>query len=152
MVRKYVNGEILEAALRVRIRMDFKSEVKNRLFRNKNLIRAAEEAREQHVAFLRNVPFQGVKVEDIDIGMEIYVVYDENTGEEVAYAPILVILEVDTFEDVAHFIMRDEFRKVEIIEPQELFMSKQDAERLLFKINTELRTYRNGLDKKYNLR
>ena len=48
--------------------------------------------------------------------------------------------------------MRDEFRKIEIIEPQEIFMTKQDAERLLFKTNTELRSYRNALDKKYNLR
>jgi len=152
MVKKYVNGEISETTLKVRIRLDFKSEVKNKLFGNKNLIKAAEEAREQHVALLRNVPFQGVKVEDIDLGMEIYVVYDENIGEDVAYAPVFLTLEADSFEDVVRFIMRDEFRKIEIIDPQEIFMSKQDAERLLFKTNTELRSYRNALDKKYNLR
>ena len=152
MVRKYVNGEIVEATLRVRIRMDFKSQVKNKLFGNKNLVKAAEDTREQQVALLRNIPFQGVRVEDIDLAVEIYVVYDENTGEDVAYAPIFLILEADSFEDIVRFIMRDEFRKVEIIEPQEVFMSKQEAERLLFKINTELRNYRNDLDKRYNLR
>jgi len=132
--------------------MDFKSQVKKKFLGNNNLIKAAEDTREQQVALLRNVPFQGIKVEDIDVAMEIYVVYDESTGEDVAYAPILLILEADSFDDVVRFIMRDEFRKVEIIEPQEIFMSKQDAERLLFKINTELRSYRNDLDKRYNLR
>lgn len=152
MVRKYENGEVLETTLRVKVRMDFKSQIKNKLFGSKNLIKAAEETREQQVALLRNIPFQGVRVEDIDLAMEIYVVYDENLGEDVAYAPIFLILEVDAFEDMIRFIMRDEFRKVEIIEPQEVFMSKQDAERLLFKINMELRSYRNDLDKRYNLR
>jgi len=152
MVRKYVNGEILETTLRVKIRMDFKSQVENKLFGSKNLIKAAEEAREQQVALLRNIPFQGIRVENIDLAMEIYMVYDENAGENVAYAPIVLTLEVDTFEDIIRFIMRDDFRKVEIVEPQEIFMSKQDAERLLFKINTELRNYRNDLDKRYNLR
>lgn len=152
MVRKYLDGEISETTVRVRIRMDFKSQVKKKFLGNNNLIKAAEDTREQQVALLRNVPFQGIKVEDIDVAMEIYVVYDESTGEDVAYAPILLILEADSFDDVVRFIMRDEFRKVEIIEPQEIFMSKQDAERLLFKINTELRSYRNDLDKRYNLR
>ena len=152
MVRKYVDGEIIETTLKVRIRMDFKSQVKNKLFASKNLIKAAEDTREQQVALLRNVPFQGVKVEDIDLAMEIYVVCDESTGEDIAYAPIFLTLEADSFEDVVRFIMRDEFKKVEILEPQDFFINKQDAERLLFKINTELISYRNDLDKRYNLR
>jgi len=152
MVRQYLDGEMSETTVKVRIRMDFRSQVKKKLLGSNNLIKAAEDTREQQVALLRNVPFQGIKVEDIDVAMEIYVVYDENIGEDVAYAPILLILEADSFDDVVRFIMRDEFRKVEIIEPQEIFMSKQDAERLLFKINTELRSYRNDLDKRYNLR
>ncbi len=152
MVKKFLNGETEETSLKVRIRLDFKSEIKNKLFGNKNLIKAAEDAREQNVALLRNVPFQGVKVEDIDVGLEIYVVYDELIGEDVAYAPVFLTLEADTFEDVVRFIMRDEFRKIEILEPQEIYLTKQDAERLLFKMNTELRNYRNALDKKYNLR
>ncbi len=152
MVKKHINGEIQETSLKVRIRLDFKSEVKSKLFANKNLIKAAEEAREQHVALLRNVPFQGVKVDDIDLGMEIYVVFDETLGEDVAYAPVFLNLEADSFEDIVRFVMRDEFRKIEIIDPQEFFMSKQDVERLLFKANAELRSYRNALDKKFNLR
>ncbi|KUO50497.1 MAG: hypothetical protein APF76_07535 [Desulfitibacter sp. BRH_c19] len=152
MVKKHINGEVQETILKVRIRLDFKSEVKSKLFANKNLIKAAEEAREQHVALLRNVPFQGVKIDDLDLGMEIYVVFDETLGEDVAYAPVFLNLEADSFEDIVRFVMRDEFRKIEIIEPQEIFMSKQDAERLLFKANAELKSYRNALDKKYNLR
>lgn len=152
MVKKHINGEVQEISLKVRIRLDFKSEVKNKLFANKNLIKAAEEVRDQQVALFRNVPYQGVKVDDIDLGMEIYVVFDESSGEDVAYAPVFLNLEADSFEDIVRFVMRDEFRKIEIIEPQETFMSKQDLERLLFKTNAELRSYRNALDKKYNLR
>lgn len=152
VVKKLVDGVLENTTITVRIRMDFKSEIKNKLFANKNIIKAAEEAREQHVALLRNVPFQGIKVEDIDLGMEIYVVPDENIGEEVAYAPVYITLEADAFEDIIRFVMRDEFRKIEILSPSELYLSKQDAERFLFKVNTELRSYRNLLDKKYNLR
>jgi hypothetical protein len=152
MVKKIVDGQFKETSLRVRIRLDFKSEVKTKFFGNKNPIKAAEDVREQQVALIRNVPFQGVKVEDIDLGMEIYVVFDDTTGEDVAYAPVFITLEADSFEDIVRFIMKDEFRKIEILEPQEVYLTKQEAERLLYKMNTELRSYRNAIDKKFNLR
>ncbi|MEW6621613.1 MAG: hypothetical protein AB1420_00530 [Bacillota bacterium] len=152
MVKQYIDGTIKETSLKVRIRLDFKSEIKGRIFGGKNINKAAEEAREQHVALLRNVPFQGVKVDDIDVGLEIYTVFDEISGDDVAYAPVVMTIEADTLEDVLRFIMRDEFRKIEILQPQELYLGKQEAERLLFKMNSELKSYRVALDKKYNLR
>jgi hypothetical protein len=44
--------------------------------------------------------------------------------------------------------MKEEFRKVEIIEPSQLTLSKLDIERLLFRVNEELKAYKAYLDKK----
>lgn len=152
MVKQYQNGETKETSLKVRIRLDFRNETRNRIFGGKNITKSAEDAREQHVSLLRNVPFQGIKIEDIDMGMESYVVFDEQFGEDVAFAPVIVTLAADTFEDMIKFIMREEFRKVEVIDPSEILFTKQDAERLLFEINMELQNYKNNLDKRYNLK
>lgn len=153
MVKIRVGDEIVERNLKFRLRLDFKGETKNKLFfGGKNPEKGAEEAREQNVALLRNVPYQGITIEDIDSSQEAYLVYDESTGDEIAYAPVIVTLMADSIEDVARFIMRDEFRKVEMLDPGQIVLSKQEVERFLFKVNDELRKYKSTLEKKLTTR
>lgn len=153
MVKVKSGEEITEKVLKLKIRLDFKGEAKGKfLFGNKNIEKLAEEARDQQVALIRNVPFQGISIEDIDVGMEIYTVYDENTGEDVAYSPVILTIAADTMEDIIKFIMREEFRKVEVIEPDHIYLTRQDAERMLFRMNQELKSYKTSLEKKYNIK
>lgn len=141
-----------ETKLRLKVRFDYRGEGKQgRLFsRWKDGQEVAEEIREQKAILLRNIPIQGVKIEEINTNGEVYVVYDENSGREVAYAPVEVVLEADTIEDVIPFLLRDEFRKVEVLSPSRITLDKYQVERIIYKMNEELRTYRLYLEKRMN--
>ncbi|MGI5925629.1 MAG: hypothetical protein ACOX8A_00375 [Thermacetogeniaceae bacterium] len=141
-----------ETKLRLKVRFDYRGEGKQgRLFsRWKEGEEVAEEIREQRAILLRNIPIQGVKIEDINTNGEVYVVYDENSGREVAYAPVEFVLEADTIEDVIPFLLRDEFRKVEVLSPARISLDKYQVERIIYKMNEELRTYRLYLEKRMN--
>ncbi len=145
-----VNDEIINRPLHLRIRLDFKGQPQNRFFfGGKTSEKIAEETREKQVALMRNVPFQGITINNIDTGVEIYTIHDENSSEESAFAPAYIELTADNIEDIIRFVVKDEFRKVEIIEPQEIVLSKQDLERVIFKVNEEMRSYRNSLERKF---
>ena len=141
-----------ETKLRLKVRFDYRGEGKQgRLFsRWKEGEEVAEEIREQRAILLRNIPIQGVKIEDINTNGEVYVLYDETSGREVAYAPVEFILEADTIEDVIPFLLRDEFRKVEVLSPAQISLDKYQVERIIYKMNEELRTYRLYLEKRMN--
>lgn len=145
---------LVDRDIKFRIRLDFKGT--NRpgrlLFGGKNVEKAAEEIREQQVALFRNVPMQGLHIEDIDMSNDIYTVMDEATNAEVAYAPVVLTIIVDNLEDVARFITRDDIRKVELLEPSSMTLSRYDLERLMFRIYEEMRSYRLQLERKYNSR
>ncbi|AQS60515.1 hypothetical protein [Desulforamulus ferrireducens] len=140
--------------LRVKVRMDFKGVGKpgRFLFGGKPSDKAAEDLREQQVSVFRNVPIQGIQVEDIDMSAEVYTVHDEVNNAEVAYAPVILQLRAETLEDVVRFIARDDFRKIEIIDPPNMSLSKYDVERLLFRVAEEMRVYRSLLERKLNNR
>jgi len=140
--------------LRVKIRLDFKGQAKpgRFLFGGKQVDKAAEEAREHQVALLRNVPVQGVYIEDIDMSIDVYTVWDDLANAEVAYAPVVLTLVADNIEDVLKFIAREEFRKIDVQEPGRIVLSRNELERLLFKINGEIKNYLVQLERKYNLR
>ena len=139
--------------IRLRIRFDYKAErVAKLLFGGKSPDKLAEEIREQKAALLRNVPIKGIVIEDIDTGIEVYKVYDENTGREVAYAPLELVITADTIEDVVHFVMCQEFRKIEMLEPKQLVLNKKDIERILYKMNEELHHFSEVLERKLNSR
>ncbi|SHF03966.1 hypothetical protein SAMN02745133_01693 [Desulforamulus putei DSM 12395] len=148
------NDDLMHRPLRVRVRMDFKGIGKpgRFLFGGKPSDKAAEDLREQQVAVFRNVPIQGILVEDIDMSAEVYTVQDEVSNHEVAYAPVTLQLRAETLEDVVRFIARDDFRKIEIIDPPNLSLTKYDVERLLFRVAEEMRMYRSLLERKYNNR
>ncbi len=138
--------------LRLRVRFDYRGEAKQgKLFSRMRMgEEIAEEVREQRAILLRNIPIQGVYVEDINANGEVYVVSDEASGREIAYAPVEFTLEADTIEDVIPLLLRDEFRKVEVMSPAEVLLDKHEVERIIYKINEELRTYRLYLEKRLN--
>lgn len=140
--------------IKIKIRLDFKGESKARFFQGnkKNIEKAAEETREQQVALIRNIPFQGVDIENIDQDMETYLVQNETDGEVAAYAPAVITLTAEALEDIIKFIMREELRKIEISEPEKIVFTKQEAEKFLFKIYQELINYKIGLEKKHNIK
>ncbi|MDW7674521.1 MAG: hypothetical protein SCK28_08315 [Bacillota bacterium] len=152
MVKIKVGDEIVQSNITVKIRLDYKgiNKPSRFLFGTKNTEKVAEEIREQKVALLRNVPLQGINIVDIDLSADIYTVMDEKLGDEVAYAPVSLTLHADTLEDVVRFILKEEFRKIEIVEPDNMLLTKSDMERLLFKMNQEIAIYRENLERKYN--
>ncbi|MHB8171321.1 MAG: hypothetical protein ACYDG6_07235 [Thermincolia bacterium] len=154
MVKIRIGDETVHTTLKAKVRLDFKGIGRSGrfLFGGKNTERLAEETREQQTALLRNVPIQGIAIENIDMSQDIYVVTDDVNNQEAAYAPVVLDLVADGLEDVIRFIARDEFRKIEIIEPPEIYLSKHDMERLLFKMNQEIKGYREHLEKKLSYR
>jgi len=49
-------------------------------------------------------------------------------------------------------LLRDEFRKVEVLSPPRITLDKYQVERIIYKMNEELRTYRLYLEKRMNSR
>ena len=64
-------------------------------------------------------------------------------GEKIAYAPVELTVTADSLEDLFAFVLREEFRKIKILEPEELTLSNFEMERTIFKMGQE---YRNGLN------
>lgn len=140
--------------LLVKIRLDFKGAGRpgRFLFGGKPTDKAAEEAREQQVAIFRNVPIQGIQIVDIDVSTEVYTVYDELTNNENAYAPLVLTIKADGLENVIRFISREDFRKIEVLDPAYISFGHSDIERLLFKVHEEIKDFKSRLERKYNLK
>jgi hypothetical protein len=139
-----------EKRMRVRARFDYRGEGKQgRVFtKGKEGEQVAEEIREQKAIVLRNLPIQGVHIEEINMDSEIYTVRDELSNREVAYAPIEVVLDTDSIEDLIPFLLRDEFRKIEVIAPSEIVLDKHDVERIIYRISEEMRNYQLFLERR----
>lgn len=138
----------------VKIRLDFKGTGKpgRFLFGGKPTDKAAEEAREQQVAIFRNVPMQGIHIMDIDVSSDVYTVHDEVTSSDTAYAPLVLTVKADGLENVIRFIAREDFRKIEILDPAYISLSHSEIERLLFRVHEELKEFKSRLERKYNLK
>ncbi len=140
MVRVKAGEEVIQNDLRLKVRFDYKSNYRKRgLFNNKNPEKYAIENRDQQVALLRNVPVQGIRIEDINMDGEIYTTLDLTTNEEMTYAPVDFTISSDSIEDILRFIMREEFRCIQVIEPEQMILSRQELERILFKMNEEMK-------------
>jgi hypothetical protein len=137
--------------IKVKIRLDFKGTSKpgRFLFGGKSQEKSAEDNREQQVALFRNIPMQGIYIEDIDLSVDVFTVFDDVSNNEVAYAPVTLTICADTLEDVVQFITRKEFRKIEIIEPRNFSLSKHDTEKLFFQIHRQLKEHINNLERQY---
>lgn len=138
----------------VKVRLDIKGNGKpgRFLFGGKTLDKMAEESREQQLTVFRNVPIQGIQIIDIDCSTEIYTVNDDITNNEIAYAPLELTIKADNLENVIRFITREDFRKVEVLDPASLTLNHNEVERLLFKVFEEMKEFRSWVERKYNLR
>ncbi len=137
--------------IKIKLRLDYMGHGKSTKFlRGKSVEQMAEEVRQNKISLIRNVPTQGVRIEDIDMSGEIYAVYEEFSGKMVAYAPVLITFYADSIEDAIKFSMKEEFRTIEVLEPSDLTLTKYDIERLLFKVSEELMGYKEYLLKKIN--
>ena len=127
-------------SIHFRVRFDFKGKEKPAkfFFGGKNSEEVARYNREQQVALWRNVPVQGINIEKIQ-EEEVYSVFEEGQEEEVAYAPLVMEVRVDSLEDLVRFVVREEFRKIEILEPKTIKLNHQALERLLFKFHQSAR-------------
>ncbi len=128
-------------SVKAKIRLDFKAEDGGRKFfwQRHDLQEVAKSLRSRQVSLLRNLPFQGVNVEELNVDREVYLVPDKENHQEVAYAPLELIVEAESIEDLMQFTLREEFRKIKIMEPGEISLSNGEVERLLFKVNEEYR-------------
>ena len=143
-----VGDDIVLHNLKVKVRFDYKGTRTGRLFGGKSVEQVAEEVREEKVALLRNVPVQGVTIEDIEMSNDVYSVTDEFTGQPVAFAPVTITFSADSLDDAIRFTMKEEFRKVEVLEPEQALLYKFDIERLLFAINEQLKEFKVYLERK----
>jgi hypothetical protein len=129
--------------LRAKIRFDYKAELgtAHRFFWQRcDLRQLAKDIRSKKVSILRNLPFQGLIVETLNLEHEVYVVQEEDDHQEVAYAPVEMVVEADSIADLMPLTLREEFRKIKILEPEELSLSNVDVERFLFRVNEEFRS------------
>lgn len=152
MTRTLTDAGQVETEIRARVRLDFKgvSRPGRLFFGSKPTEKVAEENREQQIALFRNVPIQGVRIEDISLAGETYVVFDDEAGSEVAYAPAEITLVVDSFENLIRFVARDDFRRIEILEPGNMLLNRLEIERLLFRINEEVKSVLLWFERKYS--
>lgn len=131
----------LNTKFKFKVRFDYKGKPKPArfFFGGKRTEDVAQELREQQVARWRNIPLQGITVKNVDPG-DIYNVYDEEFDEDIAYAPLELLVTADSLEDLLRFIFREEFRRIEILEPCSIQLNSKEIERLLFKVNEFLQT------------
>jgi len=136
--------------LRLKVRFDYRGTARRgRVLKTGiNESQAAEAIREQKANYLRNVPIQGIHIEDIDMSLEVYTVFDDLLNEKAGFAPLTIVVSADSIEDALRFVIKDEFRKVEVLDPAEFHLSRLDIERLLFSVNDEIKTYRTYLQRK----
>lgn len=134
--------------IRCRVRFDFPGFRKpgRFIFGGRDTFEVAEEKRQNQVENWQNVPLQGVEIEHIE-QKETYSVFDEELGEEVAYAPVELIVNADSPEEIVPFIMREEYRKIELYHPESIDFNKPGIERFFSRINEEL-NYRLSFVKK----
>jgi hypothetical protein len=118
--------------IKIKIRFDYIGKGKQgNLFGGKNIEVLAEECRQHQVSLIRNVPIQGIRIDDIDMSQEIYSVYDDIAGKKLAYAPVVITFYADNLEDAIKFSMKEEFRTIEVLEPDEINLSRNDIDRML---------------------
>lgn len=121
------------AKIKIKVRFDYRALPRppRFFFGGKGAKEVAEELRQQQANMWRNVPIQGVQIEDIEY-FELYTVYDDIEETHVAYAPVELRATLDSLEDILRFVSRDEFRRVEFLEPERLNLTNRDLERLFF--------------------
>lgn len=136
-------------SIRMRVRFDYVGKAKaGKIWGGKSGEQIAEELRQQKASLIRNVPIQGIQIEDLDMSQEVYSIYDDIMGKSVYYAPVTICFSANSLEDAVKFTMKEEFRTVELLDPQEIILNKGEIEKLMLKVCEELMEYREYLGKK----
>jgi hypothetical protein len=125
--------------IKIRVRFDYRGLPRPArfFFGGKGAREVAEEIRQQQSNMWRYVPIQGVKVEDLEF-IELYSVYDENEETLAVYAPVELSATLDSLEEVLRFVCREEFRRMEFVEPAWMKLTDRDLERLFFRVGEML--------------
>lgn len=128
--------------VKAKIRYDFKAETGTRRFfwKRNDLLEVAKKVRNQKVSLLRNLPLQGINVELLDVDHEVYLIPGDGQKQTTAYAPVEMVVEADSLEDLMPLTLREEFRKIKILEPNQLLVSNNEVERFIFRVNEEYRS------------
>lgn len=125
--------------IKVKIRFDYKGLPRPAkfFFGGKSSRERAEELRDQQSAAWRNIPLQGVRVENIEF-IELYSVYDDIEEAMLTFAPMELTVTIDSLEECLRFACRDEFRRMEILEPSSLNLESKDLEKIFYQFNVTL--------------
>ncbi len=154
MMKIRIGNELLTEHVRIRIRLDYRGESKSGrfFFGGKSKEQMAEKMREQQVALLRNVPLQGVLIEDVDLSLDVYAVAEGGgrRAHEIAYAPIILTLRIENLDDLLPLLIRSEFRKIEFLSPENISLHRLDMERLLFRLSQSFQQEIKILEQKYS--
>ena len=154
MMKIRIGNELLTEHVRVRIRVDYQGESRSGrfFFGGKSKEQMAEKMREQQVALLRNVPLQGIFIEDVDLSLDVYAVIegDGRRTHEVAYAPIILTLRIENLDDLLPLLIKPEFRKIEFLSPENISLHRLDMERLLFRLSQSFQQEIKLLEQKYS--
>ena len=136
--------------IKLKVRLDYlsKGKASKLFFGGKSSEEMVEEIRQHKVSVLRNVPFQGVFINEIDMSMEIYKVYDEIYNKTLAYAPVMITFTADSLEDALRFVIKEEFRTIEVLEPDEINLNKLQVEKLFFKMGEEIKYFKDYIERK----
>lgn len=148
-----IGDQVLAEHIRVRVRLDYKGKAKSGrfFFGSKTKEEMAESVREQQVALLRNVPLQGIIIEDIDLSLDLYTV-DENEGRrthEVAYAPIILTLRLENIDDLIPMLVKPEFKKIEFLSPESINIHRLEMERVLYRLSISFQQELKALERKF---
>jgi len=128
-------------SVKAQIRFDYKARIdKSRfLWRRLDPRENAKKIRAKQVTLLWNLPFQGLNVEKIDAEHEVYFAPAGEFEGETAYAPLEMVVQADSLADLMPLTLREEFRKIKVLEPKEVVLSNGDVERFLFRVSAEYR-------------
>lgn len=131
--------KVEENFIRCKIRLDFMGLAKPSKFfiGGKDMIEVAEEVREKQIMAWQNIPMQGIEIEHIE-QKEPYIIFEEYYNEEVAYAPVEIILTANSCTDLLPLILKPEIRKIDIYEPDAVKFTRASLEKLFIKTNEEL--------------
>lgn len=133
-----INEETVKHKLRFRIRLDFRGEEKagRFFFGSKTSAEMANDVRKEQINQLKNVPLKGLTFEDLDQTQDIYFLQedDHHRKQEAAYAPLVITVKAEHIEDVFPLLFRPEFKKIEVLGPENVHLERYELERLLYSI------------------
>jgi hypothetical protein len=97
---------------------------------------------------LRNIPVQGIIIEQIDMDHEIYTIIDEYSNKLSYYAPVYILFSADSLENALRFTMKEEFRTIEMLDPEQITLSQMETVRLVQNVNDELLNFKRVLERR----